>query len=222
MATPTPTPTTTSVQAEDDVGGRRLAAAVASLAAAGDDDGVHQLLAPLEADQLRALVLTMATNQAASPQHRTHAAAVDVDLSSPSAVCDLAVTQAAQGFGTTPEAILGADRHRTVTDARAVAMTAVRRSGLTLTAIADHFDKDHTSVIHAVRRTEDNPRLLSAATSIGERIASRYDQATEPVSDLPAEGADGGRAAARSAGAVEEQRRPQLTAVSAGGQGIGR
>ncbi|GAB3996445.1 helix-turn-helix domain-containing protein [Nocardioides marmoraquaticus] len=196
---------------------------MASLAAAGDNDGVHQLLAPLEPDQLRALVLTMATNQAASPQHRTHTAAVDVDLSSPSAVCDVAVTQAAQGFGTTPEAILGADRHRTVTDARAVAMTAVRRSGLTLTAIADHFDKDHTSVIHAVRRTEDNPRLLSAATSIGERIASRYEQgAIEPVSDLPAEGAAGGRAAARSAGAVEEQRRPQPTAVPAGGQGIGQ
>lgn len=88
-------------------------------------------------------------------------------------MCDLAVSQAAAGFGTTPEAILGADRHRTVTDARAVAMTAIRRSGLTLTAIADHFDKDHTSVIHAVRRTEDNPRLLKAATRIGEHIADR-------------------------------------------------
>ena len=27
-----------------------------------------------------------------------------------------------------------------------------------------------------MRRTEGNPRLLSAATSIGERIAARYDQ----------------------------------------------
>ena len=120
MATPIPTSTSTSTStstpAEDDVGGGRLAAALASLAASGDDDAVHQLLAPLEPDQLRALVLTMATNQAASPLHRTHEASVVVDRSSPSAVCELAVTQAAQGFGTTPEAVLGAGpaphRHR--------------------------------------------------------------------------------------------------------------
>jgi chromosomal replication initiation ATPase DnaA len=54
-------------------------------------------------------------------------------------------------FGTTREAMLSADRHRAVSDARAVAMTAARRDGMTLTSIAA-FGKDHTSVMHNSRR----------------------------------------------------------------------
>ena len=120
------------------------------------------------------------------------------------------MTRAAQGFETTPEAILGADRHRTVTDARAVAMTAARRSGLTLTAIAEHFDKDHTSVIHAVRRTEDNPRLLNAAIRIGEQITGRYDQGyAQLASSVGTEAPPGGvESTGGPAGVVEELRRP--------------
>lgn len=163
--------------AHDQDEGHRLRAVVTRLCETGEDEDLRELhedlrelLGSMDVDQLRDLVLDWVTGSATSGPK---ASAVN-HLCGPSSVCDLAVNHAATGFGTTPEAILGTERHRTVTDARAVAMTAIRRSGLTLTSIADHFAKDHTSVIHAVRRTEHNPRLLIAATRIAEHIAERY------------------------------------------------
>ncbi|NHA01266.1 hypothetical protein G5V59_19250 [Nocardioides sp. W3-2-3] len=104
----------------------------------------------------------------------------------------LAINAAAPMFGTTPEAILSAERSRPVSDARAVAMTAARETGLSLPAIAEHFNKDHGSVIHAVRRTAERPRLADAAARVSEHINSRYTarlprsvRAEENVVDLP-------------------------------------
>lgn len=155
---------------DQDDEGHRLMAVITRLCETGEHEDLRELLGSMDIDQLRDLVLDWVTGSSTSGPK---ASSVN-HLCGPSSVCDLAVSHAATGFGTTPEAILGADRHRTVTDARAVAMTAIRRNGLTLTSIAEHFAKDHTSVIHAVRRTEENPRLLSAATRIAEHVAERY------------------------------------------------
>src|SRR3546814_8981484 len=76
--------------------------------------------------------------------------------------------------GVTPEAILSAERSRPFSDARAVAMTAARETGLSLPAIAEHFNKDHGSVIHAVRRTAERPRLADAAARVSEHVNDRY------------------------------------------------
>lgn len=92
----------------------------------------------------------------------------------PAAVCELAINAAAPMFGTTPEAILSAERSRPVSDARAVAMTAAREVGLSLPAIAEHFNKDHGSVIHAVRRTAERPRLADAGSRVSEHVNDRY------------------------------------------------
>jgi chromosomal replication initiation ATPase DnaA len=100
------------------------------------------------------------------------------DISSPAHVCEVAIEAAAKTFGTTPEAVLSPARAQEVSDARAVAMTAARTNGLSLPQIAEHFGRDHSSVIHAVRRTGERPRLAAAASAIAEDIASRYQQVT--------------------------------------------
>ena len=62
---------------------------------------------------------------------------------------------------------------RAVTDARAVAMTAARRGGLTLPAIARFFGKDHTTVMHAHRKVEmhqDEHYFKTSVENLKERL----------------------------------------------------
>lgn len=164
-----------------DQGGRQLAGLILDAAGRGEHDQVAGLIAPLDAEQLRSLVTVLAAqvDQSAPASSAT----------GPAAVCELAINAAAPMFGTTPEAILSAERSRPVSDARAVAMTAARETGLSLPAIAEHFNKDHGSVIHAVRRTAERPRLADAAARVSEHINSRYTarlpRAEENVVDLP-------------------------------------
>jgi hypothetical protein len=149
-----------------DPGGRQLAGLVLDAAGRGQHDQVADLIAPLDVDQLRSLVTVLAVqvDQTLPPAPAT----------GPAAVCELAINAAAPMFGTTPEAILSAERSRPVSDARAVAMTAARETGLSLPAIAEHFNKDHGSVIHAVRRTAERPRLADAAARVSEHVNDRY------------------------------------------------
>jgi len=149
-----------------DQGGRQLAGIVLDAAGRGQHDQVADLIAPLDADQLRSLVSVLAVQA-----DQTMPAA---PATGPAAVCKLAINAAAPMFGTTPEAILSAERSRPVSDARAVAMTAAREVGLSLPAIAEHFNKDHASVIHAVRRTTERPRLADAAARVSEHVNIRY------------------------------------------------
>ena len=149
-----------------DEGGRQLAGHILNAAALGDEAAIAQMIDPLDADQLRSLVTVLA-------------AQVDQTMPSapatcPAAVCELAASAAAEAFGTTPEAILSSERTQNVSDARAVAMTVARETGLSLPAIGQHFNKDHGSVIHAVRRTSERPRLADAAARISEHVNSRY------------------------------------------------
>lgn len=149
-----------------DQGSRQLAGIVLDAAGRGQHDQVADLIAPLDADQLRSLVSVLAVQV---DQTKPSAPATG-----PAAVCELAINAAAPMFGTTPEAILSAERSRPVSDARAVAMTAAREVGLSLPAIAEHFNKDHGSLIHAVRRTAERPRLADAAARVSEHVNDRY------------------------------------------------
>jgi hypothetical protein len=153
----------------------RVVAAVAS----GDTETVDELLDEMNVAQLRALATMLAASvdlQRLAPQ--------PVEAG-PAGICRIAVDAAARAFGTTPEAVLGDDRHRAVSDARAVAMAAARTSGITLTAIAEHFNKDHTSVIYAGKKAAANPRLADAAARIVETIAQQYTE-TIPARVPPA------------------------------------
>lgn len=151
-----------------DEGGRLLAAPV--LAAAGRDDraAIAELTAPLDVDQLRTLVATLAVQvDQGMPDHAT---------SGPAAVCELAINAAARLFGVTPEDIRSLQRSRPISDARTVAMTAARENGLSLPSIAEEFGKDHASVIHAVRRTRQRPRLADAAARVTKHVNDRYSE----------------------------------------------
>jgi hypothetical protein len=150
-----------------DQGGRQLAGLILDAPGRGQHDQVADLIAPLDAEQLRSLVTVLAVQVDQSVPASSGA-------TGPAAVCELAINATAPMFGTTPEAILSAERSRPVSDARAVAMTAARETGLSLPAIAEHFNKDHGSVIHAVRRTAERPRLADAAARVSEHVNSRY------------------------------------------------
>ena len=149
-----------------DQGGRRLAGRILDAAGRGHHDQVADLIAPLDAAQLRSLVTVLAI--------QVDQTMPKAPATGPAAVCELAINASAPMFGTTPEAILSAERSRPVSDARAVAMTAARQAGLSLPAIAEQFDKDHGSVLHAVRRTAERPRLAAAAAKVSEHVNSRY------------------------------------------------
>ncbi|MDE0778019.1 MAG: hypothetical protein OSB43_17210 [Nocardioides sp.] len=149
-----------------DEGGRLLAATVLAAAGRGDRSAIAELTAPLDVDQLRALVATLA---------------VQVDqvmpaeaASGPAAVCELAINASAPLFGVAPDDIRSPQRSRPISDARAVAMTAARENGLSLPAIAEEFGKDHGSVIHAVRRAQQRPRLADAAARVTRHVNDRY------------------------------------------------
>lgn len=161
--------------------------AVIGLAAEHDPAQLEVMLESLSNVQLRSLAAALATRIAhdqpgqSAPSVQTPAPAPQPaqDISSPAHVCEVAIEAAAKTFGTTPEAVLSSARAQEVSDARAVAMTAARTNGLSLPQIAEQFGRDHSSVIHAVRRTGDRPRLAAAAAAIAEDITSRYQQVTE-------------------------------------------
>lgn len=160
--------------------------AVIGLAADHDPAQLEVMLESLSNVQLRSLAAALATRIAheeqpgqPGPTAPSLSPASAPDISSPAHVCEVAIEAAAKTFGTTPEAVLSPARAQEVSDARAVAMTAARTNGLSLPQIAEHFGRDHSSVIHAVRRTGDRPRLAAAASVIAEDITNRYQQVTE-------------------------------------------
>lgn len=167
------------------------------------------MLDSLSTVQLRSLAAALATRIAHDPASSQRAAPTQ-DLSSPAQVCAVAIEAAAKTFGTTAEAVLSPARAQEVSDARAVAMTAARTNGLSLPQIAAEFGRDHSSVIHAVRRTGDRPRLAAAASAIAEDINSRYQEVTEARPALRLVRAPEAADAARQAASPEE-----LTVVGA-------
>ena len=181
-----------------DEGGRRLAGLILQAAGRGEQDTVDQLVFPLDVDQLRALVGILAAQVDESMP--------TAEATGPTAVCDRVTTMAAKMFSVEPEAIMSAQRSRPVSDARAVAMSSARALGLSYPSIAREFGKDHGSVIHAVRRTADRPRLTDAAARITEHVEQRYaSQVARPVDNvvqLPARAAQDATAAGTAAHAA--------------------
>jgi len=94
-----------------DQGGRQLAGLILDAARSGQHDQVADLIAPLDAEQLRSLVTVLAVQVDQSVPASS--------ATGPAAVCELAINAAAPMFGTTSEAILSAERSRPVSDARA-------------------------------------------------------------------------------------------------------
>ncbi len=56
-------------------------------------------------------------------------------------------------------------------------MTAARMRGQSLPQIARHFDRDHTTVLHATRRIEKTPPLRDLAAKIASELAGESAEA---------------------------------------------
>lgn len=75
-----------------------------------------------------------------------------------------------------PDRICSADRHREVTDARAVAMAAMRYAGLTSVFIGSVVGRDHSTVLYAATRVGENPRM--------RRVAIEIATSTGPIAEV--------------------------------------
>ncbi|MDR7254974.1 chromosomal replication initiation ATPase DnaA [Nocardioides sp. BE266] len=167
---------------QDDEGvTEQQAAAFAAMVAKANQSDLERTLNQMNAEQLRSLALALASQINAS-----EGASGEVADVGPDGICAIAIATAAQSFGTTRDAVLSADRHRAVTDARAVAMTAARRGGLTLPAIASYFGKDHTSVMYAQNKVANNPRLNAVCARIVDQLDEHYADPTRIPSQNPA------------------------------------
>ena len=186
--------------APDDELTAKQAAAFAALVANANQSAVERTLDQMNAEQLRSLAIALATQVNAAETATGEVADVG-----PDGICAIAIATAAQSFGTTRDAVLSADRHRAVTDARAVAMTAARRGGLTLPAIAAYFGKDHTSVMYAQNKVANNPRLNAVCARIVDQLDEHY---ADPTS-IPAENRvalDDGRSTTLQLAALDQTR----------------
>ena len=151
-------------------------------------------------EQLRSLAIALATQVNAAETATGEVADVG-----PDGICAIAIATAAQSFGTTRDAVLSADRHRAVTDARAVAMTAARRGGLTFPAIASYFGKDHTSVMYAQNKVANNPRLNAVCARIVAQLDEHYADPTSLSTEDPAV-PDSGRSTTLQLAALDQTR----------------
>lgn len=82
----------------------------------------------------------------------------------------------AHRFDTTVGRLRSTDRHRHVTDARAVAMAAMRYAGLTSVFIGQQLNRDHSTVLYAASRVGESARLREAAIDIAQNAADRDGQ----------------------------------------------
>jgi chromosomal replication initiator protein len=82
------------------------------------------------------------------------------------------VERVARAFDVSPKEILGPSRQRLVLTARQVAMTLVRElAGLSLPQIGAAFGRDHTTVLHAVRKVADDAALRTTAARLKRELA---------------------------------------------------
>ncbi|GAW48015.1 MULTISPECIES: helix-turn-helix domain-containing protein [unclassified Nocardioides] len=181
------------------------AAAFAALVAGANQSVLERTLEEMNTAQLRELAIALATQVNAAESATGEVADVG-----PDGVCALAVATAAQAFGTTRAAVLSADRHRAVTDARAVAMTAARRGGLTLPAIASYFGKDHTSVMYAQNKVANNPRLNAVCTPIVNQLEQHYANPTGVLREEDLLGRSSGHSTILQLAALDQARNDTL------------
>src|SRR3546814_948772 len=85
-------------------------------------------------------------------------------------------------------------------------MTAARIHGHSLPTIARHFDRDHTTVLHAARRIEKTPPLRDLAAKIAEDLPEQSGGADVGRLDVAEQIPESGY---RSPGLREQERRSE-------------
>lgn len=137
---------------------RAIPNANALIAAVGADDqaAVAEVLTDLDTSELHALAIVLAS-------YNTPGAS-ETDL------LRAATSQAAHRFGIPEDHIRSTSRRREALDARAVAMYVGYLLGISYSAIGREIGRDHSTVIHAVTRVGETPRLRGIAHNIAELL----------------------------------------------------
>lgn len=88
---------------------------------------------------------------------------------------DFVIRTAATGFGVSVFDLRGHSRARPLVQYRQVAMAAVKvMCGASFPETARHFDRDHTTVMHAKRRVEQDPRLSSTLDTLCHEVRKQW------------------------------------------------
>jgi hypothetical protein len=82
--------------------------------------------------------------------------------------------------GVSRERMVGPSREQPTVQARWVAMDAIRGIGLTLKQVAGIFNRDHTSVIHALDKVTERPDLEMMSNEAAEGLVSRPSAVSDP------------------------------------------
>ena len=92
-----------------------------------------------------------------------------------SLTCDVGyvVAEAAVAFDVPEEALTGPGTTQPLVTYRHVAMAAARRLGHSFPIIGRGFDRDHTTVMHAVKRVDASPDLSRRADVLAESVLNR-------------------------------------------------
>lgn len=154
-------------RSDDDVAAMWPAAAALAVAVADrDPEGVREVLEPLDRDALQLVAVLLADH-------------VDVDTPPPSvwlsetATINTAIAAVAGTYDLTPDEVRSRTRQRHIFEARAVAMAAAHRAGLSIVAVARHFGRDHTTVSNALAFVRARPVLAELADYVVSTHALR-------------------------------------------------
>lgn len=79
---------------------------------------------------------------------------------------DRVIAVAAAHFAVSPSQVVSAEKFRDVVQARMVAAWLLRQDGRAYTEIGQALGKDHTTIMHAVKRVEENEGLTAHALVI--------------------------------------------------------
>lgn len=165
--------THTTVTYAPEVDTKILAQAAASLVVAVNDRDhveVGQILAGLSLRQLRSLCVRLAG-------HVNVDKPLQVSPMSRERVIEASITHAADAFGVSAIAIKSSSRRRDHIDARHVAAYAARLSGAPYTSIGEAMNRDHSTIMNAVGRVAELPRLRGIAHQIATKIGGSFDDA---------------------------------------------
>lgn len=92
----------------------------------------------------------------------------------------LITSAVAEDYGVTVARIQSRRRNPEFAIPRMVAMYLCREIlGQSTTAVGRHFDRDHTTVLHAVKCVSGNPELKHRAMHIAERVRPRLETDAE-------------------------------------------
>lgn len=137
---------------------RAMPSAVALIEAVANEDqaDVTAILTTMDTTELHALAIVLAARC--------------IPDDSESELMTKAIARAAGAMATNATVVLSSSRRREAIDARAVACYVGYLLGISYSRVGREIGRDHSTVMHAVGRVGETPRLRGAAQRIAESL----------------------------------------------------